>query len=311
MNVSEWIDRVTKALRRADLHYGHGTDCAEDEAAWLVLAAAGMPPEIEPGIASGDGAGMGEREVDPAAAARIESMLEARINRRVPLAYLTGQAWFAGLPFEVDENVLVPRSPIAELIEEGFAPWRRPEDIRNVLDLCTGSGCIAVATAVHLPWTRVDAADISAEALAVAGRNVARHDVGGRVRLVPSDLFGALGGCRYDVVVTNPPYVPAGTVTDLPGEFRAEPEIGLASGADGLDACLRILLECAFHLEDQGILVCEVGESEQRLEALLPAVPFLWLEFSRGGRGVFLLEREQLEEARPAVAARIEERKHV
>lgn len=300
MNLDEWIAWTTRRLHAADLHYGHGTDCAEDEAAWLVLHAAGLSPCAD---VPQEG-----REVDAATAEAIETLLMARIEEAIPLAYLLGRAWFAGLEFEVTPAVLVPRSPIAELITDQFAPWCRPEKVRTVLDLCTGSGCIAIATAVHLPWVRVDAADISPEALAIARRNVERHGVADRVRLYESDLFAALQGRRYDVILTNPPYVPASGIARLPREYLAEPEIGLASGEDGLDACLRILAQAALHLESQGILVCEVGESQERLEGLLPSVPFLWLEFSGGGGGVFLLERDALLQAGPAVEKAIKER---
>jgi ribosomal protein L3 glutamine methyltransferase len=303
MNIAEWVERVAAQLRQAGLHYGHGTESPEDEAAWLVLEATGLAPDAVPGA--------GNREVGPEQRERIESLLSERIERGIPLAYLTGHAWFAGLEFEVDKSVLIPRSPIAELIIEQFSPWRRPEEIGTVLDLCTGSGAIGIATAVHMPWVRVDATDISAAALAVARRNVQRHGVSPRVALYRSDFFDALEGRRYDLIVTNPPYLPAAGVAQLPREFRAEPELALASGLDGLDACLRIMLQSALHLEDQGILICEVGESDERLAALLPTVPFLWLEFSRGGSGVFLLERDELIRAQAAMARCSEEREHV
>lgn len=302
MNVAQWIERVAERLRAAALHYGHGTDNPHDEAAWLVLHALGRSPAQAVPL---------HDEVHAAAAAEIESLLQRRIDERVPLAYLTGRAWFAGLEFEVDRCVLVPRSPFAELIVDQFEPWRRPERIHTVLDLCTGSGCIAVAVAVHLPWVRVDAADISVEALDVARRNVARHGVGDRVTLFRSDLFEGLPERRYDLILTNPPYLPKDRVAALPAEFRAEPALGLASGGDGLAACLQILHESPRFLDDQGILVCEVGESQERLEALLPDVPFLWLEFAHGGSGVFLLEREELVRAERAIAACCEEREHV
>jgi ribosomal protein L3 glutamine methyltransferase len=294
---------VSEAFTAAGLHYGHGTDNADDEAAWLVLHAAGLPLDGRP-VDGGQNVPLDVGE-------RIEALARQRCATRKPLAYLTGTAFFAGLEFEVDENVLVPRSPIAELILEGFRPWIDPERARAVLDLCTGSGCIGVAIAVHLPGVRVTATDIDAAALAVADRNVRRHAVADRVELVRSDLFAALGGRRFDLVVANPPYVPAGAVADLPDEYRAEPGLGLASGADGLDAALQILLDAPGHLGEDGVLVCEVGESAERLAACLPQVPFLWLEFEQGGSGVFLLTREQLLAARTAVTAEMEERKHV
>jgi ribosomal protein L3 glutamine methyltransferase len=301
--IADWIGRVTEALIRADLHYGHGTDNADDEAAWLVLHAAGLP--LDGSFTDGD------RMVPEPVARRIDELVRARCETRKPLAYLTGSAFFADLEFDIDEHVLVPRSPVAELILDRFRPWIDAERIRAVLDLCTGSGCIAVATAVHLPEARVTASDISASALAVAARNVQRHGVGERVNLVHSDLFDALSGRRFDLILANPPYVPAGEVATLPAEYRAEPGLGLASGADGLDAVLQILLDAPRHLGEDGALICEVGESEQRLARLLPRVPFLWLEFEHGGSGVFLLTRAQLETAASAVAAELEKRKHV
>ncbi|MEJ8566831.1 50S ribosomal protein L3 N(5)-glutamine methyltransferase [Elongatibacter sediminis] len=309
MHLNEWIERVAQRLENANLHYGHGTACARDEAAWLVRYAAGLP--VDSSLASSGSAAPADPELDEEAGRRIERLLTERIDRRVPLAYLTGRAWFAGLEFEVDESVLVPRSPVAELILEGFQPWVPPERLSRALDLCTGSGCIGIAMAVHLPGLRVDASDISAAALEVARRNVQRHGVADRVELIRSDLFAGLAGRRYDLIVTNPPYVPAASLPDLPGEYRAEPALGLESGDDGLDACLRIMLQSPSHLEETGILVCEVGESDERLEHLLPEVPFLWLEFSHGGGGVFVLDRVQLEQARPAIERCTRMRGHV
>ncbi|MEJ2383920.1 MAG: 50S ribosomal protein L3 N(5)-glutamine methyltransferase [Xanthomonadales bacterium] len=301
--VSDWIERISERFARAGLHFGHGTDNADDEAAWLVLHAAGLPLDGS----FDDGA----RMLSAKTGERIEALARRRCETRKPLAYLTGSAYFAGLEFDVDAHVLVPRSPIAELIEDGFRPWVDPDRVREVLDLCTGSGCIAVAMAVHLPAVRVTASDISAQALAVAARNVSRHAVGDRVELVRSDLFDGLGGRRFDLIVANPPYVPDAGVADLPAEYRAEPGLGLASGADGLDAVLQILLDAPRHLGEDGVLICEVGESEQRLAERLPGVPFLWLDFERGGTGVFLLTRAELEAAAPTVAAELEKRKHV
>jgi ribosomal protein L3 glutamine methyltransferase len=233
------------------------------------------------------------------------------VNKRIPLAYILGSAWFAGLEFYVDDSVLVPRSPIAELILEHFHPWAKPGGIRDVLDLCTGSGCIAIAIAVHLPETQVDASDLSADALRVARKNVEKHGVQDRVNLRESDLFAALPPRRYDLIVTNPPYVPAASVSDLPGEYRAEPKLGLASGHDGLDACLQIMLQSPSYLQPEGNLVCEVGESADLLAESLPSVPFTWLEFSHGGAGVFLLSRGELQAASGAVTRLIEDRKDV
>lgn len=302
-SVADWIERITARFEAADLHYGHGTDNARDEAAWLVLHCTGAPLD-----GSFDDWG---RVVGPEEAARIHAVADARCAEGQPLAYLLGTAWFAGLEFEVGPDALVPRSPIAELILDGFRPWLQPDRLRSVLDLCTGGGCIAVATACHLPRVRVDASDISEAALALAARNAARHGVQERVRLLRSDLFQSLPPHGYDLILANPPYVPQSELSGLPREYRAEPALGLASGLDGLDAALEILARAPDYLAGQGMLVCEVGESEERLAAALPGLPFLWLEFEHGGSGVFLLGRAELEAAAPAVAALIEERTHV
>jgi ribosomal protein L3 glutamine methyltransferase len=303
MNIAEKIDRLAGRLEQAGLCFGHGTDNARDEAAWLVLHVAGAPLN---GRFQDWGRALTREQL-----AEIDRLADARRSTRQPLAYLLGSAWFAGLEFNVDANVLVPRSPIAELVLDQFRPWVQPDRVTRVLDMCTGSGCIAVATAVYLPDVRVDAADISPEALAVARGNVARHSLQQRVRLVESDLFKAIPPERYSLIVANPPYVPEDSVAGLPGEYRAEPGLGLVSGADGLDAALSILLDAPRFLGEDGVLVCEVGESEDRLSAALPGVPFLWLEFEQGGSGVFVLTKQQLEEAGQEVARLIGDRNHV
>jgi ribosomal protein L3 glutamine methyltransferase len=307
LTVAEWIERIGAQLAAAGLHFGHGTDNARDEAAWLVLHVVGAPLD-------GSFADWG-RAVGPGEAAEIQDLAELRCGSGKPLAYLLGRARFAGLEFEVTPDVLVPRSPIAELILDGFQPWRdfSPPDGRapRVLDMCTGCGCIAIATAYYLPQTRVDAVDVSPAALAVAARNARRHGVADRVRLIRSDLFHSVPPCRYDLILANPPYLPLGELPELPPEYRAEPGLGLTSGADGLDAALEILARAPEYLADDGILVCEVGASEERLAAALPSLPFLWLEFAHGGSGVFLLEGRELAAARPALDALIGERMHV
>jgi ribosomal protein L3 glutamine methyltransferase len=238
-------------------------------------------------------------------------LLDRRCDSRQPLAYLLGTAWFAGLEFEVDPNVLVPRSPVAELILDNYQPWVKPEQVKWVLDLCTGSGCIAIATAACMPGTRVDAADISEAALEIARRNIERHGLSERVTLMQSDLFAAIAPKPYDLIVSNPPYVPADSIGGLPAEYRAEPGLGLASGADGLDAVLQILLDAPRFLGEDGVLICEVGESEERLARALPLVPFTWLEFAHGGSGVFVVSRKTLEQAAAELAALIRKRSHV
>jgi ribosomal protein L3 glutamine methyltransferase len=303
MTIAEWIERVARSFEEARLCFGHGTNSARDEAAWLVLHVAGAPLD--------GGFDQWGKEVGPEQALEILRLAEQRRESRQPLAYVLGTAWFAGLEFEVGPEVLVPRSPLAELIRDGFRPWLAPGRVRRVLDLCTGSGCIAIATALALPGARVDAVDISAGALEVAARNVRRHRLSDRVRLFHSDLFADIPQRPYDLIIANPPYVPAGSLPGLPAEFRAEPGLGLASGEDGLDAVLQILVDSPAFLGEDGILVCEVGESEQRLAAALPSVPFLWLEFEHGGSGVFVLTRKQLLAAAAGLGELMGKRRYV
>jgi ribosomal protein L3 glutamine methyltransferase len=270
----------------AGLAFGHGTGDATDDAAALVFHALQLD--------HADAAAAYARPVPPDHASRVLELFAERLRRRVPVAYLMGRMWFAGLEFEVDERVIVPRSPLAELVEAGFAPWLEPERVRRVLDLGTGSACIAVACALRFPDATVDAVDLSADALAVARRNVERHGLTARVRLFEGDVFAPLGGRRYDLIVANPPYVSDAEMTALPPEYRHEPDLALRAGADGLDVVRRILAGAEDHLEPGGVLLVEVGDSEERLQHAFPAVPFLWLEFARGGGGVFVLTRDEL-----------------
>jgi ribosomal protein L3 glutamine methyltransferase len=302
-NISEWIDRVAAQFEAADLYFGHGTDNARDEAAWLVLHATGNPLD-------GSFGGWGER-VSNEAGEVIERLAEERCSGGKPMAYLLGTAFFAGLEFEVNEHVLVPRSPIAELILDHFRPWCDPERVKRVLDMCTGSGCIGIAAAIRMPGTQVDLADISPDALEMARKNISRHGLGTRVRCIESDLFSSIPDSAYDLIVANPPYVPEAALAALPREYRNEPDLGLVSGGDGLDAPLQILLDAPRFLCDYGVLVCEVGESEERLARQLPRVPFTWLEFSHGGSGVFVLTKAELLAAGPSVEKALEMRKHV
>ena len=287
MNVEQLIRRIAGRFEAAELSYGHGTDNAVDEAAWLVFAQLGLSHDDVPQVYVDE---VGDEE-----AAAVEALAGRRISERLPLAYLLQEAWFCGLRFYVDERVLVPRSPFAELIENRFAPWVRTDDVRRILDLGTGSGCIAIAAALAFPEARVDAVDISDDALAVARINTARHDVTDRVRLVRSDFFSALGDARYDLVLSNPPYVDRDDMQDRPVEYRHEPELGLAAGDDGLAAVHEILHDASRFMTDNGILVCEVGNSQAALEAAYPELPFVWLEFEHGGAGVFLLTRKDLD----------------
>ncbi len=290
--VGDWVGWGARRLERAGVVFGHGTDNAFDEAAWLVLHALGLPVD--------DLAAQAQRAVSGAQGAAIARLIEERIVTRKPAAYLTHEAWFAGLPFYVDERVLVPRSHLAEFIVRRFEPWLAHTQVRRALDLCTGSGCIAVALARAFPGARVDAADVSTEALAVARRNVERHGLAGRVRLIESDLFAALTGERYDLIVTNPPYVDAAAMAELPPEYRHEPGLGLAAGALGLDVIARILAQATEHLTQQGALVAEVGASWRALKRHFPDLPFVWLEAAAGpDAGVFLLAATDLPKLNP------------
>src|SRR5438067_5206705 len=281
------ITRAAARLERARVHFGHGTDNAWDEAAPLVLHAVRLP--------SGAGALDFGRRVGLAAQARVRALLTRRIRERIPAAYLTGVAWFAGVPLHVDARVLVPRSPIAELIERGFGPWIDVRRVRRVLDLGTGSGCIAIACARALPRARIDAVDISEAALEVARANVRSHRLGGRVLVKKSDHFRALGRATYDIIVSNPPYVGARELERLPPEYRHEPRVALAAGEAGLDSVRIILKEARRHLRPRGVLIVEVGNTESAVRRAFPRLSCVWLEFERGGGGVFLLSREQLQ----------------
>ena len=272
-------------MQRSGVAFGHGTDNAWDEAAALVSHVAGVPWERLPAC-------LDARLVAREQVAFAE-LLQRRVDARIPLPYLTGIAHFAGSEFEVTEDTLIPRSPIAELIEAGFEPLIA-EPPQRVLDLCTGCGCIGIATALALPEAEVVLSDISELALAVARRNIERHGVGERVEAVLSDLFEDVGAAGFDLIVSNPPYVDADDLAGMPAEFRHEPELALASGADGLDFTRRLLAQAASFLNPGGMLLVEVGNSAAALERAFPQLPFLWLEFESGGSGVVALPREHL-----------------
>lgn len=284
MTLRDLVRHVAQRLRRARLHYGHGTSNAHDEAAFLVLRGLGLPFDAP-----------ADRPVGARERARIARLVERRIRERVPLPYLLHEAWLAGEPFYVDRRVIIPRSHIAELLGARLRPWlRRPA--RRILDLCTGSGCLAILAAKAFPRARVDASDLAAGALAVAARNVERHALRGRVRLVRSDLFARLGARRYDLIVGNPPYVDARAMRALPREYRYEPRLALAGGSDGLALVRRIIAQAAAHLEPRGLLVCEIGDGRAALERALPRVPFAWPQTAAGAGPLFIVTREDLQE---------------
>lgn len=283
--IRDWQRYAVTEMNQADVFFGHGAADAWQEANLLLAAVTALDfHEL---------AEVGDCRLTSFEKQRFWQLLQKRIDQRVPASYLTNQAWFAGLPFYVDERVLVPRSPISELIEQQFAPWlaHSPE---RILDLCTGSGCIAIACAYAFPDAEVDALDISEDAIAVCERNIEQHGLTHQVTPILSDGFSAIPGQQYDLIVTNPPYVDAEDMSDLPAEFHHEPELGLAAGHDGLDLVRRILQQAPAHLNEDGILICEVGNSQVHMEQLWPDVPFTWIEFNRGGDGVFMLTKAQL-----------------
>ena len=284
MKVSALLRETARRFTRAGLHYGHGTHNAKEEAAWLISSVLGY---------------LLEEEVSASARKKIDALVRRRIREKIPLAYLLKEAWLGEHSFYVDKRVIVPRSFIAELLREHLSPWL-PREPKRALDLCTGSGCLAILLALEFPKAKVDAADLSRSALQVARINIKRHGLGKRVRAIQSDLFKSING-KYDLIVSNPPYVTETSMRKLPKEYRHEPSMALAAGKDGLDLVHRILAQAKKHLAPDGLLVCEIGGNRRALERAYLKVDFAWPETSDPG-SVFILGREQLPGANVAVA---------
>lgn len=285
--IHAFIRQGEALLEKHPLFFGHGTSNALDEAAYIVLSVTGNLP-----VSSDE---VYDLVISAPDQQKINKLLERRIRERLPAAYLLEEAWFAGLPFYVNENVLVPRSPFAELIHDLFVPWVDFNATKSILDLCTGSGCIGIAAAIAFPHAEVDLADLSDKALDVANINIKQHQLEGRVKTIHSDLYQGLLGKRYDLIISNPPYVCIEEIEGLPTEYRKEPRMGLDGGDSGLDLVHSILAYADEYLTDQGVIFVEVGSSAQTLEDWYPEVPFLWQDFEYGGDGVFMLTKPQLQ----------------
>jgi ribosomal protein L3 glutamine methyltransferase len=286
MKLSTCIEEAASQLDKAGVFFGHGTDNAWDEAAWLILHALGIPVDEEADL---------NLTVDDTQQAVINSLLKQRIESRKPAAYLTGTAWFAGLPFHTAEGVIVPRSHIGVFLLENGRPWIKPGSVKRILDLCTGSGCIAVAAAMAFPEATVDATDIDQLALSLASKNIKKYKMEKRIRLIASDLYQDLSS-EYDLILTNPPYVPSGEISGFPSEYQHEPVAAFDGGPDGLDLVHKILNQTSSFLSPEGHLVVEVGESCTTLENAYPQVAFNWLETGVENSGLFILSRQELDE---------------
>mgnify|MGYP001941537667 CR=1 FL=1 len=282
----DYVRFAMSEFTRHEVFLGHGTDSNWDEAVQLVLAAVDLTWDVNPAVLDG--------ALLPDEKARVLSFIEQRVHERKPLPYITRQAWFCELPFYVDERVLIPRSPIGELIQQQFSPWLAEGPVTKVLDLCTGSGCIGIACAYAFADAEVDLVDISTDALDVARLNIEKHGLEDRVVAIESDLFSGLQGRKYELIVSNPPYVDAADLASMPDEFRHEPELALGSGCDGLDITRRILRQACDYLTEEGLLVVEVGNSEVHLMQQYPELPVIWLEFEQGGNGVFAISAAEL-----------------
>lgn len=280
--LGDFLQWAEQSFLAAKLYFGHGTDNAWDDAVALARFVLKLPPDVDASEVS--------RVLQISERKKLINLVDKRIKDRVPAPYLTHEAWFAGLPFYVDERVIIPRSPMGELILNGFQPWVGARPVHRILDLCTGSACIAIACAKVFKDAEIDAVDISAEALAVATQNVKLHDCQNRVHLINADLFDACKGKHYDIIITNPPYVDTDEMESLPPEYRFEPSLALVAGSDGLDIVKRILKEAPHYLSQTGLLFVELGNAKEALLTQYPKLPFVWLEFERGGEGVFMLE---------------------
>ena len=278
---------TTSQFNNADLFYGHGNADAYNDALQLILHCLHLPVTEFPEVFADARLSVAEKRT-------IAELVHRRITERVPVAYLTHEAWFAGLAFYVDERVLIPRSPFAELIEETFSPWlQEPDSVNSILDLCTGGGCIAIACAYAFPHANIDAVDISQDALDVAKINITKHQVDDQVQIIKSDLWHELAEKQYDVIVSNPPYVGAQEMTILPTEYKHEPASALEAAENGLALVETILLHAAHHLTDNGLLFVEVGNSDHATMERWPNIDFLWLDFEQGGHGIFMLTKQQ------------------
>lgn len=285
--VRDYLRFAVSRFTQAKLFFGHGSSDAYDEAAYLILHTLHLPLDrLEPFL---------DARLTDSERAEVLNIIHRRVEHRIPAAYLTHQALLGEFSFYVDERVIVPRSFIAELLLEQLSPWiAEPEKIGNILDLCTGSGCLAILAAHAFPYASVDAVDLSPAALAVAERNVADYELQDRVNLIESDLFTKLDDKKYDLIISNPPYVDAGSVAALPQEYLHEPKLALGSGHDGLDATRIILEHAAQHLTENGVLIVEIGHNRDVLEATYPDLPFTWLDVSAGDEFVFMLHRNDL-----------------
>jgi ribosomal protein L3 glutamine methyltransferase len=288
--VADFLEWCSAHFESQDLYYGHGTDNPWDEAVNLVLYVLQLPADTDDSVLS--------IELSAAQKKQLLDMAQRRVQERIPVPYLTNEAWFAGERYYINDEVIIPRSPLAELIANQFQPWLGAQQPKNILDLCTGSGCLAIYTAKQFPAAQVDALDISDAALSVARKNVALHNCADRVHVIKSDLFSAVNGKVYDIILSNPPYVATDEMRELPPEYLHEPDLALHSGADGLDITRCILREAQHYLSADGLLIVEVGNSWQALQEAFPKVPFTWLEFANGGDGVFLLTAAELRECK-------------